>query len=101
MPGTVVGIARKGPAVSVLGLGSQLSSWLTPPCMKMFKMRFCLALTWSAIVGVAAIAPAMPAVAVTPRNERRERKWSGEWQAEGQGPGGDIVIMLFALGIYW
>src|SRR5207253_10449232 len=31
VPGTLVAIARKGPPVSVPGLGSHVSSWLAPP----------------------------------------------------------------------
>ena len=33
MPGTLVAIERVGPPVLVPGLGSQLSNWLSPPCM--------------------------------------------------------------------
>ncbi len=40
MPGTDVLIARNGPPVSVPGLGSQLSSWLKPPCMLKTTIRF-------------------------------------------------------------
>ena len=40
MPGTEVGIARNGPPVAVPGLGSQLSSWLRPPCMLNTTIRF-------------------------------------------------------------
>ena len=41
MPGTEVGMAWNGPPVSVPGLGSQVSSWLTPPGSQMTSTRFC------------------------------------------------------------
>src|SRR5213082_3529298 len=95
MPGTEVEIARKGPPVSVLGLGSQLSSWLTPPCMKMLRIRLCLVLIWSARAGELAKVPARPAAADAPRNDLRERMWSSEWQAYGQrmGATSDWVVI--------
>lgn len=40
MPGTELGMARKGPPNCVFGLGSQLSSWLSPPSIQM--KRTCL-----------------------------------------------------------
>ena len=41
VPGTEVGMAWNGPPVSVLGFGSHVSSWLTPPERKMTRTRFC------------------------------------------------------------
>ena len=39
-PGTLVGMAWKGPPVSVPGLGSHDSSWLTPPASQITRTRF-------------------------------------------------------------
>jgi len=81
---TEVAIARNGPPVSVFGLGSQLSSWLRPPCKKILRIRFCLALICCEMAGVAANALPRPlAIAVVPNpippiNDRRERRWSAE-----------------------
>ena len=52
MPGTEVSIDRNGPPVSVPGLGSQLSSWLKPPCMLKTTTRFCWLFNWAAASGL-------------------------------------------------
>ena len=69
--GTLVGMARNGPPVSVFGFGSHVSSWLTPPARKMTSIRFCADASSRAATGVVMPAkPAIPAVA-PPRNMRR------------------------------
>ena len=76
MPGTDVLIARNGPPVSVPGLGSQLSSWLNPPCMLKRTTRFWSLLSCAAAAGRAkksrppSVAPAADA-AIPARNLRR------------------------------
>ena len=81
-PGTLVGIARKGPPVVVFGFGSQLSSWLSPPWSQNVRTRFCLGRNCSAAAAGIQEAPvpnteltpaaaAKPAAA-PPKNERRE-----------------------------
>src|SRR6516165_6723 len=73
-PGTDVGIAWNGPPVSVSGLGSQVSSWLTPPESQKTTQRFCCEASCSA-----ALVCTMPAKLRAPRapaapwrNVRRE-----------------------------
>jgi hypothetical protein len=51
MPGTEVGIARKGPPVATPGLGSQLSNWESPPCMLITSIRFCFFVSSAAMEG--------------------------------------------------
>src|SRR5204862_533899 len=68
MPVTEVGIARKGPPVSVPGFGSQLSSWLRPPCISITTMRFCSPASRRAWAGWADH-PSPPAQEFPPREE--------------------------------
>ena len=58
-PGTVVSIDRNGPPVSVLGLGSQVSSWLAPPASQTTSTCRCFLASSAAIDG--AVNPANPA----------------------------------------
>ena len=86
-PGTLVSIERNGPPVSVLGLGSQVSSWLAPPASQITSICRCLLAMSAATTGlVKQDSPApMPAdaprpTAMFPRNRRRDRTCSGELQ---------------------
>src|SRR5262249_16537387 len=74
-PGTDVGIAWKGPPVSVSGLGSHVSSWLTPPESQKTTQRFRCEASCSAARACTMpeklIAPSAPAAPL--RNVRRDR----------------------------
>ncbi len=75
-------MAWNGPPVSVPGLGSHVSSWLTPPAMKITRTRFC-ALSSSRAAAGWTIWPKLsaPSDPATPdRKPRRETTCSGEWQ---------------------
>ena len=79
-PGTLVGIARKGPPVAVPGLGSQVSSWLEPPWRKICRTRLPEPCTERASAG-RRTRPVAAAAAMPPNSARRERRCSTEPQA--------------------
>jgi hypothetical protein len=82
VPGTAVGIEANGPPVSVPGLGSQVSSWLTPPARKMTSTRFWALASWPVAAALANPAgPRAAAAPAAPRNARRETVCSADRQA--------------------
>lgn len=83
MPGTEVWIALNGPPVSVLGFGSHVSSWLTPPARKITSTRFCD--FFSSLAAPALANPPRPSAAVAPRSPRRETACGAVWQAYWHG----------------
>src|SRR5688572_8325522 len=94
VPGTDVGIARNGPPVSVFGLGSHVSSWLTPPCRKIFSTRLCDELL-APRAGVTSRPPmpaARPPPTRPPNSDRRESVWSGVRHAYVHGIGSELRI---------
>ena len=77
-PGTLVSIDRNGPPVSVLGLGSQVSSWLAPPASQITSTCRSFLASSAAIAGLVKLAsPVRPSArargGLPPRNRRRDR----------------------------
>jgi len=75
-------MARKGPPVSVFGLGSQVSSWLAPPASQTTSICF-----WPLAISAVAEAPtnganpdARPRPASPPRKPLREVTCSADRQ---------------------
>ena len=74
-PGTLVSIDRNGPPVSVLGLGSQVSSWLAPPASQITRTCRCFLASSAAIAGLVKLEkPAPMPVAADARQELPTRK---------------------------
>ena len=78
-------MAWNGPPVLVPGLGSQVSSWLTPPASQIIRTRFCCLIEGAAAkAGLTnesrAERPQRPAAAPA-RKSRRESACSAEPQA--------------------